>query len=296
MVNAIDSPSPTFDAHGEVEWDPENFDLSLLRTPEGESSEPPGLSRLRRRAEEGPDLPAVPEAAARVTPVSRPESERGSAGQRRLLWEVGPLNDKAVGTPRTLVLDQGRVFRNFVVRGFLEEFHIRVHWTTPGHPRSHGMIERLHGTLQEHLHILRIGRGMTGEEAWARALLAYNSSLHSATGYTPLELMRAWQREDSPVSIEYVCGELVDQDDRKKRVRVDRLNNKATDRWDRVQAGDYVFIKNWYRRRKTDPRFVGPYIVETKLSRFRLKVKCAETGRVLVIHVNESRPPRARQP
>ncbi|KAL1139168.1 hypothetical protein AAG570_009228 [Ranatra chinensis] len=84
---------------------------------------------------------------------------------------------------------------------------------------------------------------MTGEEAWARALLAYNSSLHSATGYTLLELMRAWQREDSPVSIEYVCGELVDQDDRKKGNRVDRLNTKATDRWDLVQAGDYVFIK-----------------------------------------------------
>ncbi|KAL1138567.1 hypothetical protein AAG570_008630 [Ranatra chinensis] len=90
MVNAVDSPSPTFDAHGEVEWDPENFDLSLLRTPEGESSEPSGLSRLRCRAEEGPDLPAVPETAARETPVSRPESERGSAGQRRLMWEAGP--------------------------------------------------------------------------------------------------------------------------------------------------------------------------------------------------------------
>ncbi|KAL1123024.1 hypothetical protein AAG570_002112, partial [Ranatra chinensis] len=125
-----------------------------------------------------------------------------------------------VGTPRTLVLDRGREFDNFLVRSLLEEFRVKVHWTTPGYSRSHGMIERLHGTLQEHLHILRIGRGMTGEEAWARALLAYNSSLHSATGYTPLELMRAWQ----------VCGELVDQDDRKKRDRVGRLNIKATDR------------------------------------------------------------------
>ncbi|KAL1129652.1 hypothetical protein AAG570_012597 [Ranatra chinensis] len=81
MVNSIDSPSPTFDAHGEVEWDPENFDLSFLRTPEGESSEPPGLGRMRRRAEEGPDLPAVPEAAARVTPVSCPSGEvQGKGG------------------------------------------------------------------------------------------------------------------------------------------------------------------------------------------------------------------------
>ncbi|KAL1129591.1 hypothetical protein AAG570_012536, partial [Ranatra chinensis] len=93
------------------------------------------------------------------------------------------------GTPRTLVLDRGRELDNFMVRSLLEEYRIKIHSTTAGHLRSHGMIELLHGTLQEHLHILRIGRGMTGEEAWARALLAYNSSLHSATRYTLLELM-----------------------------------------------------------------------------------------------------------
>ncbi|KAL1122718.1 hypothetical protein AAG570_003045 [Ranatra chinensis] len=101
-----------------------------------------------------------------------------------------------VGTPGTLVLDQGREFRNWIVRGFLEEFRIREHWTTPGHPRSHGMVERLHSTLLEHLHLLRIGRGIEGDEAWARALLAYNNSVHSATGRTPLELMRSWQQTD----------------------------------------------------------------------------------------------------
>ncbi|KAL1115022.1 hypothetical protein AAG570_007053 [Ranatra chinensis] len=95
MVNAIDSPSFTLDVHNKVTWDPENFDLSLLGSPEGESLEPPGLSLFRRRVEEGPDLPAIPEAAARMTPVSRPESERGSAECRELLWKKGSLNDKA---------------------------------------------------------------------------------------------------------------------------------------------------------------------------------------------------------
>ncbi|KAL1138568.1 hypothetical protein AAG570_008631 [Ranatra chinensis] len=105
-----------------------------------------------------------------------------------------------VGTPRTLVLDQGREFRNFMVLGFLEEFHIRVHRTTPGHPTSHGIIERLHSILLDHLHLLRIGRGLNGDEAWSQALLSYNSSVHSATGRTPSELMRSWQQLDPPVS------------------------------------------------------------------------------------------------
>ncbi|KAL1141024.1 hypothetical protein AAG570_000950 [Ranatra chinensis] len=64
MVNAIDSPSPTLDVHEELTWDPENVDLSFLEAAEGESLEPAGLGLLRRRVEEGPDLPANPEAAA----------------------------------------------------------------------------------------------------------------------------------------------------------------------------------------------------------------------------------------
>ncbi|KAL1129996.1 hypothetical protein AAG570_012939 [Ranatra chinensis] len=245
--------------------------------------EPPGLGLLRRRAEKGPDLPAIPEAAVRMTPVSRPESER-----QKLLWKRGSLNEKVhqlsvkivpgtdvhtschrygrtrtwtvtiggqatsrdvanpeepirltvidqltryatsyplaaktgeqvrealllflatVGIPGTLVLDQGREFRN-----------IRVHWTTPGHPRSHG-------------------GGIEGDEAWARALLAYNNSMHSATGKTPLELMHSWQQTDPPVSVMDECVGLVEGCERRKNDCVDCANEKATDRWEKVQVG-----------------------------------------------------------
>ncbi|KAL1137874.1 hypothetical protein AAG570_009570 [Ranatra chinensis] len=188
-----------------------------------------------------------------------------------------------VGLPGTLVVDRGREFHNARVKSLLEELGI-VHWTTPGHPRSHGMVERLHSTLLEHLHLLRIGRGIVGDEAWARALLAYNNSVHSATGRTPLELMRSWQQSDPPVSA----------DERRKSDRVDRANEKATDRWDRVRVGDQVFLRNWYRRRKSDPRFVGPYVVASKLRRYRIRVRDSATGRTRVVHVRETRPPSAK--
>ncbi|KAL1109908.1 hypothetical protein AAG570_014142 [Ranatra chinensis] len=179
--------------------------------------------------------------------------------------------------------------------GALEEFHIRIHWTTPGHPRSHGIIKRLHSTLLEHLHLLLIGRGIDGDEAWARALLAYNSFVHSATGRTPLELMRSWQQTDPPVSVIDECEGLVEADERRKNDRLDRANEKATDRRDRVRVGDHVFLRNWYRRRKSDPRFVGLYVVVSKLSRFRLRVRDSSSGRTRLVHVRETRPPSARR-
>ncbi|KAL1132073.1 hypothetical protein AAG570_010031 [Ranatra chinensis] len=53
-----------------------------------------------------------------------------------------------------------------------------------------------------------------GSRSWLKARLLFG----------PLGV---YYREESPVSIEYVCGELVDQDDMKKRDRVDRLNIKS---------------------------------------------------------------------
>ncbi|KAL1123681.1 hypothetical protein AAG570_001454, partial [Ranatra chinensis] len=161
----------------------------------------------------------------------------------------------------------------------------KLHWTTPGHPLSHGTIERLHGTLQEYLHLLRIGRAMRWEEAWARAVLAYNSSLQSATGMTPLESIRA-ERE---------CEELVERVDREKWDRVDCANDKATDRWDRVRAGDLVFVRDWYKRRKTDPRFGGVFVAVREMSRYGLQLQNPATGRLRIFHANENRPPAAQR-
>ncbi|KAL1139018.1 hypothetical protein AAG570_009079 [Ranatra chinensis] len=54
------------------------------------------------------------------------------------------------------------------------------------------------------------------------------------------------QAKDPPVSAKHGCEELVERVDREKRDRVDCANDKATDRWDRVGAGDLVYVRNWW--------------------------------------------------
>ncbi|KAL1129526.1 hypothetical protein AAG570_012471 [Ranatra chinensis] len=44
-----------------------------------------------------------------------------------------------VGLPGALVMDKGREFNNAKVRTLLKEFKVDAHFTTPGHPRSHGL-------------------------------------------------------------------------------------------------------------------------------------------------------------
>ncbi|KAL1140080.1 hypothetical protein AAG570_000012 [Ranatra chinensis] len=151
--------------------------------------------------------------------------------------------------------------------------------------RSHGTVERLHSTFQEHLHLLRIGRGVRGEEAWARTLLAYNSSLHSATWMTPLSVnVRGWwKRSIGRKGIVSTVDPIIGR------------NDKATDQWDRGRAGDLVSVRNWYKRRKTDPRFVGPFVVVRTMSRYRLQLRNPATGRLRIVLANGTRPPAAQR-
>jgi transposase InsO family protein len=111
----------------------------------------------------------------------------GGAVREALLLYFG-----TIGTPRQLVMDPGKEFQNATVRSLLDELLIRIHVTTPGHPRSHAAIERAHSTMTEQLRLIQVERGIRGQEA----VVAYNHTIHSATGRTPIELMREWQRED----------------------------------------------------------------------------------------------------
>ncbi|KAL1140034.1 hypothetical protein AAG570_007011 [Ranatra chinensis] len=158
-----------------------------------------------------------------------------------------------VGLPGTLVVDRGREFHNARVKSLLEELRIRAHFTTPGHPRSHGTVERLHSTMAEHLRLLMLDRGLEGSEAVARAVLAYNQSVNVATDAVPLELMRTWQMPTGSPPPDVVLGRAGEVIRESKEKRVHRINDaKAYDRWDRIRVGDETWVKNWYRRRKED--------------------------------------------
>ncbi|KAL1132055.1 hypothetical protein AAG570_010013 [Ranatra chinensis] len=56
-----------------------------------------------------------------------------------------------VGLPGTWVVDKESEFHNTRVKSLLEEVGVKAHFTTPGHPRSHGTIDRLHNNRSHRL-------------------------------------------------------------------------------------------------------------------------------------------------
>ncbi|KAL1123023.1 hypothetical protein AAG570_002111 [Ranatra chinensis] len=176
-----------------------------------------------------------------------------------------------VGIPKLLTMDSGTEFNNRLVRKVLTELGIESHTTTPGHARSHGVIERLHLTLGEHMGLLEKSKKIKGPEAVARAALAYNRTIHSATSKTPMELMRAWCRVEKDLSIEEDMGAIADRIRDEKLKRTEKINKRKEYRKPReLKPGMKFFIKNLIRRRKSDPLYIGPYIVGEVLSRHRV--------------------------
>ena len=197
-----------------------------------------------------------------------------------------------IGTPQKLVLDPGREFKNREIQGLLDEFNVQVHFTTPGHPRSHGAIERVHSTITEHLHLLKTGRELTGQEAVARAVLAYNNTLHSVTKRTPIELMRAWKREETDTPLAQEMDQIGTREEGQKEKRIQKHNHKRE--WLKpreVKLGEQVFIKNLVKRLKTDPPFVGPFLVLGILDKYKIQLRrvTGTNTRIIIRHLDEIR-------
>ena len=91
--------------------------------------------------------------------------------------------------PEQLHSDQGRQFESDLVKEICLLLQIRKTHTTPYHPQCNGMVERFNRTLLDML-ATTVGNHQADWQHYIRKLcLAYNSSIHSTTGFSPFFLM-----------------------------------------------------------------------------------------------------------
>jgi transposase InsO family protein len=92
--------------------------------------------------------------------------------------------------PTKIVCDEGKEFKNSVFQEFCKLFKINLHFTTNYNPSSNSPIERVHSTLLEKLRTLKIENpNESPQNLMISAVLIYNQSIHSTTGYTPFSLL-----------------------------------------------------------------------------------------------------------
>ena len=92
------------------------------------------------------------------------------------------------GLPLRLLTDRGSVFVGKIVRQICEIFGIDRVQTTAYHPQSNGVLERLHGTLNQIL-AKAIDKDLDWVSFLPMALFAIRQAVHRETGFSPAELV-----------------------------------------------------------------------------------------------------------
>lgn len=94
------------------------------------------------------------------------------------------------GTPTKFLTDQGAEFEGELMKELVKVFDIKKLRTTPLHPQTNGVTERVQRTFKQ---ILTAALEKHAKDEWDKALpwalYAYRSSLHETTGYTPYEVL-----------------------------------------------------------------------------------------------------------
>ena len=110
--------------------------------------------------------------------------------------EAKTISDKLVNEfffrysiPIQLHSDQGRQFEGKLVQEICKLLQIKKSRTTPYHPQSDGLVERLNRTVLSMLATHVRDHPADWETYLRKVCMAYNTSIHPTTGFTPFFLM-----------------------------------------------------------------------------------------------------------
>ncbi len=221
------------------------------------------------------------------------------------LWSV--FSRTAI--PEVLLTDQGTQFCGRVVKQLCQLLGIDKLRTSPYHPQTNGMVERMHGTLKSVL-----GRCVEDKVDWVGqvplALYVLRQMPHSDSGFSPFDLVFGF-RVRTPLDALYhgiyevegkemnVCDRVAGLMDRLERMRdcsalkmskgkEERLRyyNKGS-RMRTFEVGDLVLYRIPGMSCKLADSWEGPYTVLEKKGVVNYKIgKVGKESHAKVVHVN----------
>lgn len=209
------------------------------------------------------------------------------------------------GIPKQIVADNGTEFKNDVVDSLLKVHGIKIHFTTPYHHESNSPVERLHSTLLEHIRLLKEKDPKADTPTlMSYAVIAYNSTIHSTTNYTPFELITGHTDSKDPMSLiparvfsEYVNSHQKNTEALYEQIKEDTSRNKEklinkinqSKKSQNLSIGARVYKKTDKRTGKIKNKFKGPFILTKILENNKIEIENPVNQNKEIIHVNEAK-------
>lgn len=217
--------------------------------------------------------------------------------------------------PERIHSDQGRNFESEIIREVCKLLGVVKSRTTPYHPQSDGLVERFNRTMLDMLAKAVRERPFEWESHLQRLCLAYNTSIHPTTGYSPFFLMFG-RKVRMPVDIMYgsstpqkltvpqyvadlraslsAAYEGVRKEMGCKLERQKELYNKKA-HGEPYNPGDLVCLHNpavpQGRSRKLHHPWTGPYRIVNRISDAVYRIQHVKIRRKrLVVHFDRLKP------
>ena len=218
-----------------------------------------------------------------------------------------------MGIPREILSDRGSNFLSQVMKEMAKIFSIKQIATSPYHPQCDGMLERFHGTLKSM--VTKIGRGAKDWDEWLPfACFAARDAVHSATGFTPFQLLfgrevrgpltllkEQWTGEIpggrtvadfvSSLQKKLAISHHLAKESEKEAKKQSKLYYDRTAKQRAMNVGEKVLLLLPDELDKFTAKWTGPYLIEKKLSAVNYQIATPDRGKKRrVVHINMLKP------
>ncbi|CAB0033548.1 unnamed protein product [Trichogramma brassicae] len=205
------------------------------------------------------------------------------------------------GCPETLRTDMGQNLIGKVFSTLAKLFKIRQIHSTAYRLQTQGSLERSHHSLIEYLKMYINDRDW---DTWIRyAIFSYNTSTHTAHGFTPHELFFARKArvpsEFANKTISKTYNDIIDDIARKLNITLKEAHDKIIEAKQKSKAyydlksnmrtfspGDHVYLLKEHKTDKLDDHYTGPYLIKQLIGDRNVEIELGPS-RSKIVHVDK---------
>ncbi|RWR99422.1 Retrotransposable element Tf2 protein type 1-like protein [Dinothrombium tinctorium] len=202
--------------------------------------------------------------------------------------------------PKRILTDCHKNFSSSTLNQFLRKYNIRHSYSTPYHPQTNGIVEKVNGTIITKLRASLLDHP---KRKWSTlltdAIKAYNNTPHDITGFSP-RFLHFGQEEipsfASPNDIEtarQIARQRTKEHQNRRKEVHDTKHNLSP-----FQVGDKVVREipaNHPTSNKLSPKFTGPFLIVKQLADVTYDIAENLSGDTKRAHASQLRKFVARQ-